>query len=162
MFFLEKIELPKILEAGCGSGSRISWPTTSTIVGIDISEEELKKNSVVTERIVGDVQSYPLPPEKFDLIICWDVLEHLPNPHDALDRFRNAIKPGGAIVLAFPNVFSIKGLVAKVTPLWFHEMVYRGIYGRRYGEPGLENFPTYLRWNILSTTTPSLRTRQRS
>lgn len=138
----------EILEAGCGSGSHIRIPADARLTGIDISEDELAKNNVVSKKIVGDVQTYKFPDEQFDMIVCWDVLEHLQTPVAALDHFREAIRPDGIVLLAFPNVFSVKGIVAKITPLGFHRFIYRRIYGERYGEPGLENFPTYLRWGI--------------
>lgn len=137
-----------VLEAGCGSSSQIKFPEDVHITGIDISQEELDKNSVVSEKIVGDIQTHDLPADSFDMIVCWDVLEHLPRPTDALLRFEKAVRPGSVILLAFPNVNSVKGIVTKLTPLWFHELVYKFIYGKKYGQPGLENFPTYLRRSI--------------
>lgn len=139
---------PVILEAGCGSGSNIRIPSDSHIVGIDISQEELDKNTVVHEKIVGDLQTYEFPEDSFDMIVCWDVLEHLSEPQRAMDLFAKSIKPGGLLLLAFPNVYSIKALVAKFTPHWFHVFVYRRIYGSQYGSPGLITFPTYLRKSI--------------
>ena len=139
---------PLILEAGCGSGSHIQIPGDAHVTGIDISPAELDKNTIVSVKIVGDIQTYRLPQNSFDMIVCWDVLEHLKNPKAALESFFDAIKPGGVMVLAFPNVYSVKGIVAKFTPLWFHEFVYRRIYGQKFGQPGLENFPTFLKWDI--------------
>jgi SAM-dependent methyltransferase len=139
---------PEILEAGCGSGSNVKLPAGCRITGIDISREELDKNSIVTEKIVGDLQTYELPPDHYELIICWDVLEHLDKPELAMMRMTSALKPGGLLLLAFPNVHSVKALVAKATPLWFHNFVYRRIYGAKFGTPGVIPFPTYLRWSI--------------
>ena len=139
---------PVILEAGCGSGSNIRIPSDSHIVGIDISQEELDKNEVVHEKIVGDLQTHEFPENSFDMIVCWDVLEHLSEPQLAMASFVRSIKPGGLMLLAFPNVYSIKALVAKFTPHWFHVFVYKRIYGSQYGSPGLITFPTYLRKSI--------------
>ena len=58
------------------------------------------KNSVVSVKIVGDVQTYPLPENSFDLIVCWDVLEHLEFPQAALERVFDATKPGGSVTQA--------------------------------------------------------------
>ncbi len=139
---------PEILEAGCGSGSYINMPEGSRVVGIDISEEELDKNEVVTQKIVGDIQTYEFEGNAYDLIVCWDVLEHVPSPNSALQRFVHAVKEGGIIVLAFPNVRSVKAVVAKYTPHSFHKIVYKRLYGENYGDPGLITFPTYLSWEI--------------
>lgn len=137
----------KILDAGCGyKGYKhyISIPENAYVVGIDISEEELLKNAVANEKILGDIQSYELPSCEFDLIVCWWVLEHLPEPEKALNNFLQAVKEDGIIVLAVPNVLSIKGLITKYTPLWFHKWYYRSIL--RF--TGHLPFPTFLRFSI--------------
>ena len=133
----------RVLEAGCGSASQIKFDAEMYAVGIDISADELEKNSAVHEKILGDIQDYPLQKEDFDVIICWMVLEHLSRPNAALANMFRAVKPGGIVVLGFPNLASIKGLVTKFTPFWFHELFYRFMkYQSRH-------FPTYLRAAIL-------------
>lgn len=139
-----KIDSPKILEAGCGSGSNIAIPPTAHVTGIDISADELDKNTVVKEKIVGDLETYKLPENAFDLVVCWDVLEHLNRPALAMASMASAAKPGGLLLLAFPNIHSLKAVVAKYTPLWFHSAINRFIYGKKAGEPGYINFPTVL------------------
>jgi ubiquinone/menaquinone biosynthesis C-methylase UbiE len=135
----------KVLEAGCGSYSYVSVPKEiAYIVGIDISEEQLQKNTVVHEKILGDIQRFPLPCAEFDVIVCWWVLEHLPHPEKALHNFLNSIKDGGLIVLAVPNVFSVKGLIAKYTPFWFHKWYYRMVFAGK----GYMPFRTFLKFSI--------------
>lgn len=140
----------RVLEAGCGSlPLTLDFGESAHLVGIDISEEQLARNNVVSEKILGDLQVHDFAPESFDMVFCWDVLEHLPRPELALDNFRRAIRPGGLIVLKLPNVLSGKGLVTKFTPHGFHVWVYRRIL--RYpnaGKPGFTPFPTFLRWSI--------------
>jgi 2-polyprenyl-3-methyl-5-hydroxy-6-metoxy-1,4-benzoquinol methylase len=70
----------RVLEAGCGSASHFNFGQNAYLVGIDISEEQLKSNSVLNEKILGDIQVYNLPVTNFDVIVCWYVLEHLPEP----------------------------------------------------------------------------------
>ena len=139
----------RLLEAGCGSSSNIDIPQCADVIGIDISQEELDKNTTVSEKICGDIQTHELPSEAFDLIMCWDVLEHVPRPEDAMERFVAAAKPEGYILLAFPNVQSLKGIVTKLTPFAFHRWFYRITYGKeRATTDGVMPFPTYLSWNI--------------
>lgn len=140
----------RVLEAGCGSlPLTLDFGERSHLVGIDISEEQLARNGVVDEKILADLQVHDFEPDSFDLVFCWDVLEHLPEPELALDNFRRAIRPGGLIVLKLPNVLSAKGLVTKFTPHAFHVWVYRRILGYpNAGKPGFTPFPTFLRWSI--------------
>ena len=133
----------KVLEAGCGSASQIGFRAAVNAVGIDISAEELAKNDSLQERILGDIQDYPLQECEFDTIVCWMVLEHLPRPMDALDNMFRAVKPGGLVILGFPNLASIKGVVTRFTPFWFHELFYR------FMKHNSRHFPTYLRASIL-------------
>jgi ubiquinone/menaquinone biosynthesis C-methylase UbiE len=135
----------KVLEAGCGAYSYVAVPKdTSYIVGIDVSEEQLRKNCVVDEKILGDIQTYRFPCAEFDLIVCWWVLEHLAHPEKALNSFLKFLKEDGVLVLAVPNVFSIKGLVTKYAPFWFHTWSYRVLYGIK----GYAPFHTFLRFSI--------------
>jgi len=133
----------KLLEAGCGSASHIQFNAEIHAVGIDISGEELEKNTSVHEKILGDIQEYSLPHEEFDVVICWMVLEHLPRPKDALINLSRAVRPQGLLILGFPNLLSIKGIVTKLTPFWFHEQFYKFM---RYKS---RHFPTFLRADIL-------------
>ncbi len=40
-------------------------------------------------------------------------------------------RPGGLLVIGVPNLWSLRGLITKLTPFWFHRLVYR--LGRRKG-----------------------------
>lgn len=132
----------RVLEAGCGSASHLSLLPAAHTVGIDISKEQLDRNAVVEEKIVGDIQEYPLPKEEFDVVVCWMVLEHVPRPKDALLNMFRATKMGGLVILGIPNLLSIKGLATKLTPFWFHELFYRLMKYKSHP------FPTYLRADI--------------
>ena len=92
----------RLLEAGCGSATHVRFVNTVEAVGIDISEAQLHRNSSIQKKILGDIQTYAFPSSEFDVAICWDVLEHLPRPHDALVRIFSALKEGGILILGFP------------------------------------------------------------
>jgi len=115
----------KMLEAGCGSASYFDFANVAVSVGIDISQEQLNQNRFIQEKILGDIQTYPLDKEEFDIVVCWDVLEHIPRPREALLNLFNSVKKDGLLILSFPNVFSFKGLATKFTPFWFHRLLYR-------------------------------------
>jgi SAM-dependent methyltransferase len=143
----------RVLEAGAGSRSHIRVGENAFIVGIDISQEQLDKNTKLDEKILGDLETYPLPPSSFDVIFCWDVVEHLKHPEKALQNFVNTIAPGGLIILGAPVVTSLKGTITKYTPHWFHVAVYRYLLGAKTaGKPGYGPFPTYLRYSIAPTS----------
>lgn len=139
-----------ILEAGCGSYSYLPFSDSARITGIDISEKQLARNELIHEKILGDLQTYDLPRQQFDAVICWDVLEHLPRPEQAMENMISATAENGSLIVAIPNVLSTKGLVAKFTPHWFHVFVYRHLLGKK--DAGREDnapFPTFLRFSIV-------------
>jgi SAM-dependent methyltransferase len=141
-----------VLEAGCGSASFFRFEPTAHLVGIDISEKQLSRNTSLGETICGDIQHYEFQPSTFDIIVCWNVLEHLSQPELALERFAVALKEDGMIVLGLPNVLSLKGLLTKCLPHRLHVLAHRHLFGREdAGKDDVGPFKTYLRFSITPT-----------
>ena len=143
-----------VLDAGCGARSLFRYARGARRVGIDISPEQLARNDALAEKIVGDIQTHRFDAERFDLIVCWDVLEHLPRPQEAVRNLVMALKPGGLMLLVSPNVLSLRGLVTKLTPRWAHVWYYRHVIGNpRAGTPGSPPFDSFHR---LAMSLPAL------
>jgi SAM-dependent methyltransferase len=53
---------------------------------------------------VGNIVDAPFPTEKFDVITCFDVLEHLYDPLRVMDKVAKWLKPGGIFYVQVPNV----------------------------------------------------------
>lgn len=51
---------------------------------------------------VCDLTNIPVEDCRFDFIICNQVLEHLPEPLDALSELRRVLKPGGRAIFTVP------------------------------------------------------------
>jgi SAM-dependent methyltransferase len=139
----------RVLEAGCGSlPIQIGLPADAHLVGIDTSQRQLDRNAQIQDKVLGDICTHVFD-EPFDVVSCWDVLEHLPRPELALANLVRATRPGGLIVLKVPNVMSLKGLATKLTPHRFHVWVYRRVYGYEHaGQADQGPFRTYLRRSI--------------
>ncbi len=43
----------------------------------------------------------------FDVVVCADVLEHLPRPEELLEQIRGWLVPGGALLVSLPNVANV-------------------------------------------------------
>jgi SAM-dependent methyltransferase len=145
-------ELPNtalnIYEAG--GGSTCFLPTDvvrrAEITVVDIDEEQLRNNVYADRTILGDIQTYRFAPRSFDLVICYNVLEHVPDVEATLDGFFQSLKPGGLVLIAAPNPKSLSGVVTKYTPHWFHVWFYRHVLGKkRAGLRGQSPFPTFHR-----------------
>jgi trans-aconitate methyltransferase len=82
-----------------GSGAEV-W-------GLDVSEEAIRvARTRIRHAIVGDIECGELQAlvgQKFDLILCGDVLEHLRFVEHSLQRIRNWLDDGGALLVSVPN-----------------------------------------------------------
>jgi SAM-dependent methyltransferase len=133
-------------EAGGGSCSFLPLDVLSRshVTVLDIDEDQVRNNTYAQEAILGDVQTYRFPPESFNLVICYNVIEHLPDVEAALLNFRDALKRGGMILIGAPNPHSLSGVVTKYSPHWFHVWFYRHVRGiKNAGLPGEPPFPTF-------------------
>ena len=139
---LREVTRPRVLDAGCGRAGHLDVGADAYVLGIDVDAGEIQRNERLTERVVGDIQTCRVAPGSFDLALCWDVLEHLERPESALRNLRDALRPGGLLVLAVPNTRSLKALTAKWTPHWLHAFVWRQLYPG--AEAAHEPFPTVL------------------
>jgi SAM-dependent methyltransferase len=139
----------EVLEAGCGSATHVRLPKHFRVTGIDISAAQLDRNETLHVKVLGDIQTHPLATNRYDLVICWNVMEHLRKPLLALQNMAQATRRGGTIVLALPNVMSVEGLLTKITPHWFHVWYYRHVLGNPCaGRNGVGPFPTPMRLSI--------------
>jgi hypothetical protein len=114
-----------VFEAGGGSFSHFVRPQNSQLVTLDILASQLMGHKSTNHKIQGDLHKIPLLQNSINQIICFNVIEHLENPDCALNEMWKALKPGGILILGFPDRNSLKGLITRVTPTWFHRMYYR-------------------------------------
>jgi SAM-dependent methyltransferase len=135
-----------VYEAGGGSTSflPLSVLERAHITVVDIDEHQIRNNDYAQKTILGDIQSYRFQPETFDLVICYNVIEHLADVEAALLGFCESLKHGGLILVGAPNPKSLSGVVTKYSPHWFHVWFYRHVRGdKNAGLPGQPPFPTF-------------------
>jgi len=60
---------------------------------------------------VGDITEAPFTPESFDVITCFDVLEHVYEPRRVMERVAEWLKPGGIFYVLVPNIDSAEARV---------------------------------------------------
>src|SRR3979409_2465762 len=86
-----------IYEAGGGSTSflPLSVLDRAHVTVVDIDEDQIRNNSYAQQTILGDIQSYRFKSGSFDLVICYNVIEHLPDVEAALLGFCESLRSGG-------------------------------------------------------------------
>ena len=61
-----------------------------------------------SKMLVGDIETLDLEEQgRYDAVILGDVLEHVRNPKEVLQRLSRLLKPGGKVLLSLPNVANI-------------------------------------------------------
>jgi SAM-dependent methyltransferase len=90
-----------ILEVGPGTHPKAPIKGTTFV---DISEVSLQKLERLGGKVVkSDLQAkLPFENESFDLILCFEVLEHLPNDDFVLSELYRLLAPDGNILLSVP------------------------------------------------------------
>ncbi|KAF5935109.1 hypothetical protein HYC85_026238 [Camellia sinensis] len=76
------------------------------IVGMGMNEEELKRNPVLTEYVVQDLNVNPKLPfedNSFDVITNVVSVDYLTKPMDVFKEMSRILKPGGLAVMSFSN-----------------------------------------------------------
>lgn len=100
-----------VLDAGCGTGygSRLLREKAATVVGIDNSplaveyaREHFAGPGVTFARM--DCQRLAFPAARFDLMVCFEVFEHLENHDEFLKECLRVLGPGGTLILSTPNM----------------------------------------------------------
>ncbi|MEA2859733.1 MAG: hypothetical protein QOC72_1772 [Methylobacteriaceae bacterium] len=133
-----------VYEAGGGSTSYIHLGrlNVARITLVDIDPRQVERNDIAHETIVGDLQTIELPAESFDLVICYNVIEHLPRLPDALEHMSRVLRRGGLIVIGAPVPTSLNGLAARFTPHIVHVWICRHLLKwPDAGRPGCAPFP---------------------
>lgn len=78
---------------------------------------------------LDDITASRLPEEHFDLVLCSEVVEHIPDSRAAFLHIARILKPGGILVLSTPQRYSFLELTARVALskwlIWLARLVYR-------------------------------------
>lgn len=105
----------KILDVGYGNGFFLAAARERgwEVRGIDssASNRDAAKKKFGLELTVSGFERYA-PEETFDAISFWDVIEHLPDPSEALQKAFRLLAPGGLVLIAVPNDHSLLALLA--------------------------------------------------
>ena len=93
-----------ILDVGCGDGlffDRLS--EFGEVEGLEPSREIVDPSNPHFSKIhIGRFDESFQPDKQYSLILLLDVLEHISDPANALNRCKSLLKPGGALILTVP------------------------------------------------------------
>lgn len=106
----------ELLDVGSGTGTFVSemkehgWH----VIGL---EPDADARKVAREIFGSDLkntdQLFNLPPNSFDAITLWHVLEHVHDLQKYLQQLKALLRPGGSLLIAVPNYTSLDASVYK-------------------------------------------------
>ena len=121
----------RVLDVACGEGYGSSllrtWGATE-VVGIDLSQDAIENANIcfaspgISYR-TGDacnLHTVLAETENFDLIACFETMEHVPDVPGLLRGIRKHLAPGGSIAISCPNDAEMTG----GNPNEFHLKIY--------------------------------------
>ena len=132
-----------ILQAGCttaedldadplrAAGARLSVSMIDE--DNEVTRAAVAHHASMSETILGDLRTVPLPPRAYDIVQCSSLLGRIEHAELVLDRLSAAVKPGGLLLLRIRDRDSAAGFLDRVLPGPFRRAIWRK---RQPGEPG--------------------------
>jgi len=117
----------RVLDAGCGSGYGAAELAreASQVLGIDIAPEAIDyarehyhADNLRFER--GSCLEIPAPGASFDLVVAFEIIEHLSDWRAFLGEVRRVLSPGGQFLVSTPNKVYYAEARAELGPNPFH------------------------------------------
>jgi SAM-dependent methyltransferase len=86
----------RVLDVGCGD--RPYGELFPNAVGFDVPDNPHAD-------LHGSLESIPVEDASFELVLCLQVLEHVPDPGAAVRELRRVVRPGGSVLLSTHGVY---------------------------------------------------------
>lgn len=113
-----------VLDAGCGTGwgsNLMARAGAASVTGMDLDARAIDyaraEYGEALELRVGDICSLDLPDATFDMVVCFEAIEHVDDPSSALDHFRRVLRPDGLLLISTP----VRGVYPEGNPFHLHE-----------------------------------------
>ncbi len=91
----------ELLDLGCGVKpfKKIYSQYSKTSVGIDVPSSPHSKTEV---DVIYDGKNIPFEDNRFDYVLCTEVMEHVPEPAAFLREIHRVMKPDGILIMTTP------------------------------------------------------------
>ncbi len=122
----------KGLEVGTGCFSQLEWVKNADIYSIDPLNGEFDQILKVKNKNVkvqtADGENIPFKDDEFDWVICWNTIDHTPNPQKMANELFRVLKPGGKLYF---EVHFDDNLAAPHYDLWNEEKISSVFMGKK-------------------------------
>ncbi len=113
----------KILDIGCAGGAFLKAAHNLGLAtkGIEPNKwlSEYAREHYKLDVQAGVLADFRFDDNSFDVITLWDVIEHVPNPEFELNEIHRVLKPGGLLIINYPDHVSLPArLLGRNWPFW--------------------------------------------
>jgi len=99
-----------VLDFGCGHGYGTNYlaQVAKKIIGVDLNSNYIRyaKKRYQSRNLqysISNQKETNLQKSSFDLIVCYEVIEHVENIHQVLQTIKSLLKPDGIFIASTPN-----------------------------------------------------------
>ena len=112
--------------SGVGYGAKILAEKASAVVAVDLSEEAVRYANEEyagdnIEMVVGDGHGLPLASDSVDVVVSFELIEHLQGQQAHLHEVNRVLKPNGLTVISTPNRIFYSQESNQANPFHTHE-----------------------------------------
>jgi SAM-dependent methyltransferase len=120
----------KVLDVGAGSApyrGLFAHCDYKTQDFAQLRDDQLRNGGYAPIDVVSEANAIPVPDASFDVIICTEVLEHVPEPIAVVREFGRIVAPGGCLILTAPLGSGIHQepyhFYGGYTPFWYRRFL---------------------------------------
>jgi len=118
-----------VLDAGCGTGygSALLAQSAATVAGLDVASETVesaRKSYTGPKFLAGSCSFLPFREGAFDVVVSFEVIEHLHQQDLFIAECRRVLKRDGLLIVSTPNTLYYAESRAEAGPNPFHEHEY--------------------------------------
>jgi SAM-dependent methyltransferase len=103
-----------VLDVACGTGygaGLLRHGGAQCVVSLEYSLDALRfgQNRYALHAIRADAHLLPLRGNTYDVVACFETIEHLPRPEEFLTEVRRILRPDGTLLISTPNARRTNG-----------------------------------------------------
>jgi SAM-dependent methyltransferase len=101
------LDAESVLEIGAGTGAFAGYLGGRSYVGLDFNESGVATGRGAGVQLLNEsVGEHASGPDRYDAVVAFQTLEHVPDPLGFLADSRACLRPGGRLVVAVPSADS--------------------------------------------------------
>lgn len=149
---MEYVKGKKVLDIACGEGygANLLAQAAAHVTAVDIDDSTIKKasNKYTATNIIfktGSALKIPAEDSSFDIITCFETLEHIDRHDEMLTELKRVLAPEGILLISTPEKLNYSDNTGYINP--FHK---KELYGEEFKKLVRNYFPHTLFYQQIS------------